>query len=275
MSDALRIGISTCPNDTFAFHALLAGEVDLDGLPFAIELGDIEELNGRMRDGALDVAKVSFHAALHLADRVRVLGAGSALGYGVGPLLVAAAGRAEVADPLVLCPGEGTTATLLHRLFHPEHGRVEHVVFSDIFPRLRAGRADRGVCIHEGRFTWREQGLELVEDLGETWERAAESPLPLGGLVASRALPLETCARVRDGVARSITWGLEHRERCLPTMRRYAQELSDEVLESHVDLYVNERTLELGDPGRQALERLAELAEARELIPRGRRLEVV
>jgi len=264
----LRIGISTCPNDTFAFHALLAGAIDTGDLRLSFDLCDVEELNQGAFAGRYDVAKVSYHAALALGERFVVLPSGSALGFGAGPVLLAAAGRGRPEElarrrlPRVLCPGRWTTATLLWRLFHPERVLLEQCVFSDIFPALRTGRADFGVCIHEGRFTWRENGLELVEDLGETWERATGSPLPLGGVVARSELGPETLRQVAGLVRASIDHALAHRAACLPTMRRYAQEQADEVLWKHVELYVNERTVELGAAGRAALAELGRRARA-------------
>ena len=276
VSQRLRVGISTCPNDTFAFHALLTGEVDARGLAFEWEFLDVQALNERALAGSLDVAKVSFHAALRMAERMTVLSAGSALGFGVGPLVLAPGTDAEHGDDpaRVLCPGEWTTATLLWRLFHPGEGALEQVVFSAIMPALEAGEAELGVCIHEGRFTWRERGLRRVEDLGETWERATGSPLPLGGIVARRDLGAETIARFDGALADSIRWARAHPDACLTTMRLHAQELDDDVIRAHVDLYVNDWTVELGDVGRGALEQLAERAEAAGLVPAGTRLTV-
>jgi 1,4-dihydroxy-6-naphthoate synthase len=277
MTRALEVGISTCPNDTFAFHALLTGEVvPADGLELSFTLADVEELNRRVLAGRLDVAKVSFHAALAAAGDVRVLSAGAALGRGVGPLLLAArAGERPTPSSRVLCPGRWTTASLLWELFHPGEGVVEQRVFSEILPALEAGDADFGVCIHEGRFTWQEHGLGYVEDLGETWERATDAPLPLGGIVARRTLDERTSKNVADAVRRSIEWGHAHREATLVTMRRHAQELADDVLWAHVDLYVGEHTLELGDEGRRALAVLARRARERGLLACDAELEIL
>lgn len=280
MTRRLAVGISTCPNDTFAFHALLAGEVGAlgqagsGGLELAFELRDVEELNEGMLAGRYDVAKVSFHAALALGERVTILPSGAALGFGVGPVLLAAPGRGRPDDavapgdagrprrPRVLCPGRWTTATLLWRLFHPEPVELEQRVFSDILPALESGAADFGVCIHEARFTWRAHGLELVEDLGERWERATGAALPLGGIVARTDLGPEVLAEVAGLVRRSLDWGLAHRAACLPTMRRHAQEQADDVLWAHVETYVNAWTRELGDEGRRALAALEARARA-------------
>ena len=264
MSPVIRLGISTCPNDTFAFHGLLTRAVDWRGLRFEVELLDIQQLNERLLAGGFDVGKTSFHAALHLADDYLVLPSGSALGFGVGPLLLSAEADAVPSGPgqLTLCPGRHTTAALLFALFHPRTTRVEHVVFSDIMPRLAAGRADFGVCIHEGRFTWQRHGLRLVEDLGARWEAETGSPLPLGGIVASRRLPVGTIATVQRVIHDSLVHALADRAAALPTMRAHAQEHDDAVLMQHVDLYVNEWTIDLGASGRRALDELSARAAA-------------
>lgn len=273
----LRVGLSTCPNDTFAFHGLLTGEVVAQGLRLEFELADIEELNRRFAAGALDVAKVSFHAALRMAERLIVLPVGAALGFGVGPVLLAAAGREQPADAIptasgarrarVLAPGESTTATLLYRLFHPGEGELRQTVFHAIFDALESGEADFGVCIHEGRFTYAARGLRLIEDLGESWERRTGSPLPLGGLVARRSLGAAHAARVARAVRASLERSLADPARALPTMRAHAREHSDDVLMQHVELYVNRWTLDLGAEGRRALARLAAESRAAGALP--------
>ena len=275
MSQTIRLGISTCPNDTFAFHGLLTRSVDWRGLHFEVELLDIEQLNERLLGGGFDVGKTSFHAALHLADDHVVLPSGSALGFGVGPLLLSASpdSRPENTSQLTLCPGRHTTAALLFALFHPNTTRIVHAVFSEIMPRLEAGEADFGVCIHEGRFTWQQHGLGLVEDLGARWEQETGCPLPLGGIVASNRLPEETIATVQQVIKDSLRFALADRQAALPTMRKYAQEFDDHVLMQHVDLYVNEWTLDLGVEGARALDELSVRAASIGLGT-GRRLRV-
>jgi len=263
MSQTIHLGISTCPNDTFLFHGLLTDRIDTRGLEFKIELCDVEELNTRLLAGEFDVAKASFHAALAATAELGVLPTGSALGFGNGPLLLAArAGEVPGPESHVLCPGAHTTATLLYRLFHPEGKPAEQVVFSDIMPAIERGEAEFGVCIHEGRFTYGTQGLHLVEDLGERWERETGAPLPLGGILARRSLGQPTLRRVQAVLRASLSHALSHRDETLPTMRQHAQELSDEVLLAHVDLYVNRWTADLGKEGRAALDTLAERARA-------------
>ena len=253
MSRALRVGLSTCPNDTFLFHALLVGAVESE-VPLEFVLADVEQLNQGMLRGEFALAKTSVHAMLAMAERVVVLPVGMALGFGVGPLLLAAPARA-VTPPLaprarVLTPGQHTTAALLVRLFERELFEVppvlEPTLFAHILPRLAARAADYGACIHEARFTWREHDVRFVTDLGERYESHTGAPLPLVGLCLDRRLDRATAEALARSLRRSLEWGHAHRSECLPTMRRHAQEQSDEVLWAHVDLYVNEWTLDLG-----------------------------
>lgn len=273
MSQPLSIGLSTCPNDTFLFHALLTGVVRVPGVELEFVLADVEELNLRMLRGELALSKVSAHALLALAPRVWVLPSGSALGFGVGPLLLSAPGR-STSLPLppgarVLAPGRWTTASLLLRALHPGALALEQALFSTIPKRLVAREADYGVCIHEARFTYRDLGLGLVADLGALFEARCQAPLPLGGLCVSRSVGRETALALSAAVRRSLEWGLAHRAECLPTMRRLAQEMADEVLWAHVDLYVNGWTLDLDPVGRDSFAALARLASAQALLDPG------
>ncbi|MHC4997033.1 MAG: menaquinone biosynthesis family protein [Planctomycetota bacterium] len=268
----IHLGISTCPNDTFTFHALLQNKVDTRGLEFRIELMDVQELNNRLFAGEFDVAKASFHAALLLANDLGVLPTGSALGFGNGPLLLAAQPEttpASVPNPRILTPGAHTTANLLYRLFYPGPGTIDNVVFSDIMPALQNGAADFGVCIHEGRFTYNEQGLRLVEDLGERWEQTTGAPLPLGGILGRYALGEETLSTIQAVLLDSLDYALTHRDETLESMRAHAQEFSDETLFAHVDLYVNEHTRDLGSTGQHALDQLNAQAARAGIVPKG------
>ena len=266
MSDALRVGISTCPNDTFAFHGLLSGELEVPGVELAFTLCDVEELNEGLMRGAYDVAKGSFAAALSLSSELWVLRSGAALGFGNGPLLLARGERQSLEGARVLGPGRWTTANLLYSLFHSRDPQPEHVVFSEIMPALEAGEADAGICIHEGRFTYEQRGLTCLEDLGRTWEQRTGAPLPLGGIFARRALDEGVVAAVEAAIGASIDYSRAHPERALVSMRRYAQEETDEVLAQHVELYVNAQTRSLDEVGAGALAALAREARAAGLL---------
>ncbi|HVS17285.1 MAG TPA: 1,4-dihydroxy-6-naphthoate synthase [Planctomycetota bacterium] len=260
MSTRLRVGLSTCPNDTYAFCGLLEGEVRAEGLQLDFELADVQALNEGLAAGHFDVVKASFAAALDHARDWVVLPVGAALGFGVGPLVVGAP-RARRAPPRVLCPGRDTTATLLWNFYGDPDAHVEQVVFSAILPAVARGEADLGVCIHEGRFTYRAHGLELVEDLGERWERDTGAPLPLGGILARSSLAPTVRAAFTRALAESLAFADAHPERALAVMRRHAREHDDAALWKHVELYVNAETRGLSQTGRRALATFAERAQ--------------
>lgn len=281
----VSLAISTCPNDTFAFHAILNKCINLQGLDFDVQLLDIQQLNDGLFAGKFDVAKASFHAALLLSDQTLVMKSGSALGFGVGPLLLTAREGTRPDDrdrsrpSVTLCPGPHTTATLLLKLFYhqaieEQRTRIEHQLFSDIMPMLKSKQADFGVCIHEGRFTWQQHGLSLVEDLGTRWEETTRQPLPLGGILVRRSLDAEIRQRVQQVIRNSIQYGLQNRQETLPTMRQYAAEFDDAVLMQHVDLYVNDWTIDLGSTGREALATLSRLATEAGIVTGQRPLEL-
>lgn len=266
----LRVGLSTCPNDTFAFHGILERRVDLRGLEIEADLLDVQTLNDGLFAGRYDISKASFHAALLLADRYGVLGAGAALGFGVGPVLVAAdPGVRPQPRARVACPGATTTAALLYGCLHPGAGTVDHVVFSDIIDRVRGGRADLGVLIHEGRLTYQSLGLHLVEDLGASFEQLAGAPVPLGGIVASLSLPRGVAETFTAVLRDSIAYARADRTGALTTIRRYAQELDEAVIWPYVDLYVNDHTVDLGEDGVRALRVLERTGREGGVLPAG------
>ena len=266
----LRLGLSTCPNDTFAFHAILERRIDLRGLEFDADLLDVQHLNDGLFAGRYDVSKASFYAALLLAGDYGVVRAGSALGFGVGPLLVAARpdARPDTATR-VLCPGATTTATLLYRCLHPGQGEIDHAVFSDIGAALRRGDADLGVLIHEGRLTYRRDGLVLIEDLGASFEQLARAPVPLGGILARLTLPEDVIERFTTVLRDSIAYAWAHKDDVLVTIRRHAQEIGEDVIWPYVDLYVTDHTVDLGDDGAAALKTLERTAVAAGALPEG------
>jgi 1,4-dihydroxy-6-naphthoate synthase len=259
----LRVGISPCPNDTFAFHAILERRIDMRGFELDVELLDVQQLNDGLFGDRYDIAKASFHAALLLSDRFVVLASGAALGFGVGPLLVAAGpGTAPSAQSRVLCPGKTTTATLLYHCLHPHQGTINQAVFTDIGPALLRGDADLGVLIHEGRLTYQRDGLTLVEDLGTSFERLAGAPVPLGGILADRTLPDGTAAEFAGLLRESIAYGWANRDEALVTIRRHAQEMDESVIWPYVELYVNDHTVDLGPEGVRALAVLEQAGRA-------------
>ncbi|MBA3717219.1 MAG: 1,4-dihydroxy-6-naphthoate synthase [Actinobacteria bacterium] len=255
----MTFGFSPCPNDTFAFHALVHGLVDA---PFTVEpvLLDIGELNRRARSGDIDLTKLSFGAATAVGDRYRLLRSGAALGHGVGPLVVAraAAELGEAATGRVAIPGYDTTAFLLLRLAAPDLGEVVELRYDRILSAVAAGEVDAGLIIHESRFTYGEHGLVSVADLGDWWEGETGLPVPLAGIYARAELPGETVAAAETAIRASVEYAFAHPEESRDYVREHSQELSDEVCDAHIALYVNEFSVDLGGEGLAAIARLSE-----------------
>jgi len=257
----LTLGFSPCPNDTFIFDALVNGRVDTGGLRFEPVLEDVQTLNRWALEGRLDVTKISYGALPLVAGDYVLLGSGGALGRGVGPLLVArperVAFRPEAAT--VAIPGEHTTAHLLFSLAFPEVVHKRFMLFSEIEEAVLAGAVDAGVIIHEGRFTYQAKGLAKVLDLGEHWEAETGSPIPLGGIVARRGLGAEVAHDVDRLIRSSVEQALRAYPLVTEYVKRHAREMDEAVMRQHVDLYVNDFSVEMGEAGRSAVRRLLEV----------------
>jgi 1,4-dihydroxy-6-naphthoate synthase len=270
----LSLAFSPCPNDCFMFDAIVHQRIDLEGLEFSVTLADIEALNHAAFAGEPDVTKISFHAYACCADRYVLLDAGSALGRNCGPLLISrrAIDRAEVerGDLAIAIPGRYTTANLLCGLAFPNARNKSEVLFSEIEPALLAGLFDAGVIIHENRFTYQARGLRKIEDLGEFWETETGAPIPLGGIVAKRSLPDEVKRAVNRVMRRSVEYAFAHRDASQSYVRAHAQEMSEEVMYQHIDLYVNEYSVDLGSEGRRAVQVLFERAQRAGIVPAAR-----
>jgi 1,4-dihydroxy-6-naphthoate synthase len=262
------LGFSPCPNDTFIFYALLNGRLDTRGLQFETKIEDVETLNRLALQRVLDITKVSCHAFHYVKDDYRFLRAGGAFGRGCGPLLV---GREpytprDLKNKKIAIPGEMTTAYLLLKLFfHSAFGikppDIVSMVFHEIPFAVRDGKVDAGLIIHESRFTYREYGLNKVLDLGEWWEKETGLPIPLGGIVGKKSLgPLLDA--VETLIGESVAYAHAHKAEAMPYIKRYSQELSESVINSHIDLYVNDFTADMGDEGRAALDELLKRAES-------------
>ena len=271
----LSLGFSPCPNDCFMFDAIVNRRIDLEGLEFSPVLADVEALNTAVFAGDADVTKLSYHAYAYCAATYLLLDAGSALGRGCGPLLIAkraiapsevAAGRLTIA-----IPGKYTTANFLLGLAFPAARHTTELVFSAIEGALLNGEFDAGVIIHESRFTYETKGLAKIVDLGEFWERETGAPIPLGGIVVKRSLPDDVKAAVNRVVRRSVEYAFANRSASLPFVREHAQEMSEDVMYRHIDLYVNEYSVDLGLEGRRAVALLFEKARAVGVIPAVRR----
>jgi 1,4-dihydroxy-6-naphthoate synthase len=259
----LRIGLSPCPNDTFIFHALLHGLVDTGGVEFEPVMEDVESLNERMLRGDLEVTKASFAAFAHARETYAAIRTGGALGRGNGPLVVARrpVKPYELAAGRVLLPGRLTTAALLFGGFHPECDDTPSVRYDEVLPALLRGDADAGVVIHELRFTYRERGLHLVEDLGERFEKTTGAPVPLGGVFVRRDVPAGVARSVERWVGESLAHARANPSASRDFVRAHAQEQREGVTAAHIGLYVNEFSAGYGREGEDAIGRLMILAE--------------
>jgi 1,4-dihydroxy-6-naphthoate synthase len=267
----LTLAFSPCPNDCFIFDAIVHRRIDLEGLEFDVRLADVEALNQAAFAGETDITKLSFHAYAYCADRYVLLDAGSALGRNCGPLLISrrpiAVDEVAAGGLRIAIPGRYTTANFLAGLAFPGARDKTPVLFSEIEGAVADGRFDAGLIIHENRFTYEQKGLRKIIDLGEFWERETGAPIPLGGIVVRRSLPDAVQQAVNRVVRRSVEHALAHPPDSLPYVRAHAQEMSDAVMYKHIDLYVNDFSVELGDEGRRAIDLLFARGQAAGAIP--------
>jgi 1,4-dihydroxy-6-naphthoate synthase len=229
---------------------------------------DVETLNHIALEGNADVIKVSYHAYLYLQNNYILLDSGSALGTGNGPLLIANERYSdeELAGLTVAIPGEYTTASLLLKLAYPMVKKKKVLVFSEIEEAILSGEVGAGVIIHENRFTYEKKGLKKIADLGEYWETLMECPIPLGGIIARKALGYDRINKLNRVLFRSVQYAMKHPYDSMPFVRANAQEMDEDVMAQHIKLYVNDYTLSLGTQGRVALTYLMEIARERQLI---------
>ena len=267
----LTLGFSPCPNDCFMFDAMVHRRIDLEGLEFDVRMADIEALNAAAFAGQIDVTKLSFHAYAYCIGNYVLLDAGSALGRNCGPLLISKRDIAqdEVASGglTIAIPGTYTTANFLLSLAFPGATAKSHVLFSAIEGAVLDGTFDAGLIIHENRFTYAAKGLKKIIDLGEYWESETGAAIPLGGIVINRALPEDVQQKMNRIMRRSVEYAFANRTASLPFVRANAQEMSEDVMYQHIDLYVNDYSVDLGREGRRAVEVLFERARAVGVIP--------
>lgn len=276
----LTLGFSPCPNDTFIFDALVHQKIDTQGLSFDTQYHDVETLNKKAFSGELDITKLSYHAFAYAIQNYELLDAGSALGFGVGPLVIVRdpklgdllsqdLGKTEsdLAHLKVGIPGKHTTANFLLGLAFPFLQDKQIMVFSDIETALLQGRIDVGLIIHENRFTYAEKGLHKVADLGDYWEKQTGYPIPLGGIAIKRSLPKHIKHAVNALIQESVRFGFAHPKSGLDYIRHHAQEMEEEVMYKHIALYVNSYSEDLGQTGRAAIAHLFETAQKMQLIP--------
>ena len=232
-------------------------------------LEDVETLNSWAMEKRLDITKISFHALGHVLDEYCVLSAGSALGRGCGPLLVARPGfdLSQLAAAKIAIPGRLTTANMLFRMYSPVSSNLIELRFDEIMAAVVKSEVDCGVIIHESRFTYAEQGLICLQDLGQWWEESTGHPIPLGCIAARRSLGRERIEPIDHAIHQSIVWADEHREECLPYIRQYAQEMDQQVMQDHIGLYVNEYSKALGSEGMDAIETFLRLGREAGILP--------
>lgn len=267
----LSLGFSPCPNDTFIFDAMLHGRIDTEGLEFEVYMEDVEALNRRAFAGGIDVTKLSYHAFAWLIDRYALLDAGSALGNNCGPLLVARSPMDDSAieSARIAIPGKMTTANFLLGLAYPNAANRQETLFSDIEDAVLRGDADAGLIIHENRFTYQQKGLVKLLDLGEYWETTTGLPIPLGGIVVRRDLPTEIQQKMNRVMRRSVEYAFAHPGDVMPFVRQHAQAMDDAVMQAHIDLYVTNYTVDLGETGRNAVQEMFVIGREKGGIPHG------
>lgn len=260
---ALSIAFSPCPNDTFIFNALINQMITPRGFSLSeVFYEDVETLNRWAMSGKMAITKLSFHALGHCLDTYELLQAGSALGRGCGPLLVCRDREkfSALKNPRIAIPGQYTTASLLLKMCFPEYRNTSELRFDHILAAVAEGRVDAGVIIHESRFTYEAHGLQCFNDLGAWWEESTGHPIPLGCIAARKDLGSERIAQIDSAVYDSLSWARQHPSLGCEYIKEHAQEIDDEVIASHIELYVNDFTLGLGSEG---------LAAVREFLDRG------
>jgi 1,4-dihydroxy-6-naphthoate synthase len=270
MTTPLSLGYSPCPNDTYIFYALIHNRIALKGVELQSPLlEDVETLNLWALNKKLDITKLSFHALGHVLDEYCVLSAGSALGRGCGPLLVAKPGfdPANLKNAKIAIPGRLTTANLLFRMYTPAATNLLELRFDTIMEAVKNADVDAGVIIHESRFTYAEQGLACLQDLGQWWEETSGYPIPLGCIAARRSLGKKRIELIDQAIHDSIVWADEHPNECLPYIQQYAQEMDKEVTQSHIGLYVNDYSKDLGNEGLAAIESFLRLGREAGILP--------
>jgi len=263
----LSLGFSPCPNDTFIFDALVHDKIEHD-YQFDVKLADVEELNNMAFKSTLDITKLSFHAWAYMMDDYQMLPSGAALGFGVGPLLISKRPLtlSELESGKIAIPGKWTTANFLMRHAYPTCLNKQEYLFSDIEKAVLEEDCIAGVIIHENRFTYHERGLKLIQDLGQAWEDKTQMAIPLGGIAIKRSLPESVKQDIAQLIRQSIQHAGAHPESAAGYIKEHAQEMSPEVIQKHIDLYVNAYSLDLADKGRLAINAMLDSLKSNGLI---------
>lgn len=266
----ISLGFSTCPNDTFIFDAIVHHKIDTEDLDFDVVLGDVEELNNKALNNVLDVTKISYHAYSKIANNYLLLDSGSALGYKNGPLLISKKKiySDELHDVKIAIPGLNTTANLLLSIAFPEAKNKKEFLFSDIEDAILDNEVDAGLIIHENRFTYKKKDLKKIIDLGEYWEKETGLPIPLGGIAVNKKLENDLQLKINRVLKRSVEYAFKNPKSAYPYIKQHAQEMEEDVIYKHIELYVNNFTVDLGTDGRKAIEILYDKAISLGVLPK-------
>jgi 1,4-dihydroxy-6-naphthoate synthase len=257
------LGFSPCPNDTFIFDALINGKIDTEGLEFDVVLEDIQTLNQCSNEGKLDITKLSFPAFFKNNHQYTMLNSGAALGKGVGPLLIAKTlvNVPDIAHCSIAIPGENTTANFLLSFAFPGAKNKTALLFSEIEDAVLMEKFDLGVIIHENRFTYHQKGLIKVCDLGEIWEEKQNAPIPLACIAARNSLSAEIQNKISELIKKSVEYAFGHYPKITDYTKQHSQEMDENVMRQHIELYVNNYSVDLGEDGRKAIDRLEKVYE--------------
>lgn len=259
----ITLGLSPCPNDTFIFDALLHKKIDTQGIEFDVSFADVQQLNQWAFKGQLDMTKLSFNAFTRCVSAYVLLDSGSALGTNCGPLLIKKPDTLLTSSSTIAIPGIYTTANLLLGIANPEYSNKKEMLFSEIEDKVLSGDADAGLIIHENRFTYQQRGLKKVQDLGEFWEQKTGLPLPLGGIVIKRSIPYDIKKKVERVLRNSVKYALENRNSSLNFVKYHALEIDNDVIDSHIALYVNNYSVSLTETCREAIQLLFDKVEVK------------
>ncbi|MBI1286711.1 MAG: 1,4-dihydroxy-6-naphthoate synthase [Flavobacteriales bacterium] len=263
MASKLTLGFSPCPNDTFIFDALVNNRINLGGFELEVVLADVEELNRMALQGKLDITKISYNAYAYVHNHYQLLNAGSALGNNCGPLLISKRmlSSDELRSAQIAIPGKNTTANFLMSFAYPEAQNKQEFLFSEIESAVLKEKVDAGVIIHENRFTYQEKGLVKIADLGEVWEQQTGFPIPLGGIAIHRRVKPIIRKQFDELLRQSVRFAFDHPDASKDYVKCYAQEMDEAVMRSHINLYVNQYSLDLGEKGKAAIRKMYEVGK--------------
>ena len=259
----ISLAFSPCPNDTFIFDAMVHQKIDTEGVDFDYRMADVEELNQMALNDQMEMTKVSYHAWLYIRENYILLDSGSAMGFGNGPMIIGKKPYPlnEIESLTIAIPGKYTTANLLLKIFAPKAMDKKIMVFDEIEEAILNGVVDAGVIIHESRFTYQDKGLVKIADLGEQWEHLTQCPIPLGAIVVKRSLGYEMITRLNRIMKRSVAYAMANPDSSISFVRDNAQEMDEAVMRKHIQLYVNEFTADMGEPGKKAINKLLEVTK--------------